>query len=78
MYEITTGSRPYEEINDSDDEEIENRYSAGQFPRLDGLPYQEIIHKCWTCQYTNIDQLRLEVQNRVLCKTSDVTDVNGG
>lgn len=34
------------------------------FPSLEGLPYQEIIHKCWPCQYTDMDQLKRDLQKR--------------
>ncbi|KAJ5114402.1 hypothetical protein NUU61_000161 [Penicillium alfredii] len=64
IFEITTGLRLYDEINDDDYQEIESRYAIGQFPCLDGLPYREIIHKCWTCQYTNVDQLKRDLQKR--------------
>jgi serine/threonine protein kinase len=64
IYEITTGLRPYDEIDDSNDEEIENRYSTGTFPCLDGVPYREIIRNCWTCQYTDINQLKVEFQDK--------------
>lgn len=64
VFEITTGLRPYDEISDDDYREIERRYSIGHFPSVDGLPYQEIIHKCWTCQYTDVDQLKHDLQKR--------------
>lgn len=64
IFEIWTGLRPLEEIEDDDYEEIETRYAAGQFPCLDGLPYQDIILKCWTCQYVNAVQLKRDIQNR--------------
>ncbi|QKX63202.1 uncharacterized protein TRUGW13939_10371 [Talaromyces rugulosus] len=65
IYEISNGLRPYDDIDDDDCEEIENRYSIGQFPCLDGLPHREIIHKCWTCVYANVDELNDEVQNKM-------------
>jgi serine/threonine protein kinase len=55
IFEIMTGVRPYDEIEDDSYEEIENNYATGKFPSIDGLPYEEIIHKCWTCQYENVD-----------------------
>ncbi|PYI37004.1 kinase-like protein [Aspergillus indologenus CBS 114.80] len=56
IYEISTGRRPYEEIEDT--EEVEKLYHARQFPNLDGLKYQSIIYKCWTSQYTDANLLR--------------------
>ncbi|KAJ5330566.1 hypothetical protein N7476_000349 [Penicillium atrosanguineum] len=64
IFEIMTGSRPYNEINDENYQEIVRRYSIGHFPSLEGLPYQEIIHKCWACQYTDMDQLKRDLQKR--------------
>ncbi|KAJ5117687.1 hypothetical protein N7448_011319 [Penicillium atrosanguineum] len=64
MFEITTGRRPYDEISDEDCQEIERFYSIGQFPSLEGLPYQGIIQKCWTCQYNVVDQVKHDLQKR--------------
>ncbi|KXG52065.1 uncharacterized protein PGRI_083490 [Penicillium griseofulvum] len=58
IFEIMTGLRPYDEIDDDSYQEIESNYASGKFPSIDALPYQEIIHKCWTCQYENIDQVK--------------------
>ncbi|KAJ5577137.1 hypothetical protein N7535_004063 [Penicillium sp. DV-2018c] len=58
IYEISTGERPYNEIDDCDSEEIERRYAAQQFPKLDGLRYQNIIFKCWSAQYPTVAALR--------------------
>ncbi|TPX26941.1 hypothetical protein DIZ76_012405 [Coccidioides immitis] len=55
IYEISTGIRPYHEI---DTEEIEKLYKAHIFPKLDGLKYQNIIYKCWTSQYEGVDELQ--------------------
>ncbi|KAJ5153720.1 uncharacterized protein N7500_009159 [Penicillium coprophilum] len=62
IFEITTGHRPYEEIDDENYQEIESRYADGQYPCIDGLPYQEVMYKCWTCRYKNLDQLRYDLQ----------------
>lgn len=57
IFEVSTGLRPYDEIDDAHYEEIENRYTAQVFPCLNGLRYRNIIHKCWTSQYASVDQL---------------------
>ncbi|QKX54819.1 uncharacterized protein TRUGW13939_01908 [Talaromyces rugulosus] len=64
IFEISTGLRPYHEICDDDYQEIERRYSIGHFPSVDGLPYRKIIHKCWTGQYTDVSQLKDDLQKR--------------
>ncbi|RHZ73336.1 hypothetical protein CDV55_107626 [Aspergillus turcosus] len=56
IYEISTGMRPYNEIEDT--EEVGKLYNAQVFPKLDGLKYEKIIYKCWTSQYTSVDVLR--------------------
>jgi serine/threonine protein kinase len=59
FFEIATGQRPYNEIDD--DEEIQQRYRDGQFPCLKGVLHNEIIYKCWTSQYTSVDELLHEL-----------------
>lgn len=56
IYEISTGIRPYDEIEDT--EEVGKLYNAQIFPKLDGLKYEKIIYKCWTSQYISVDVLR--------------------
>lgn len=56
IYEISTGVRPYNEIDDL--EEVARLYSAQTFPNLDGLRYRDVIDRCWTCQYASVDMLR--------------------
>lgn len=55
IYEISTGVRPYNEI---DDEEVERLYSANVFPDLEGLRYRDVINKCWTLQYASVSMLQ--------------------
>ncbi|RDW74498.1 uncharacterized protein DSM5745_07160 [Aspergillus mulundensis] len=57
VYELSTGIRPYDEI---DDDEVERLYKAQTFPNLDGLKYRNIIYKCWTSQYEGVDALRVD------------------
>lgn len=61
IYEISTGERPYGEIDDRDYEEIERRYATQIFPKLDGLRYQNIIFKCWSTQYASVAALRTDL-----------------
>lgn len=61
IYEISTGERPYNEIDDCDYEEIERRYAAQQFPKIEGLSYQNIIFKCWTGQYASVAAVRSDM-----------------
>lgn len=43
IYEISTGSRPYDDIKDTD--EVKSLYNARIFLNADGLKYQSIIYK---------------------------------
>ena len=63
IYEISTGLRPYHEIDDEHYEEIERRYAAQEFPCLDGIRYQDIIYKCWTSQYAGVDQIVQDISS---------------
>lgn len=56
IYEISTGVRPYNEIDEH--EEIERLYSATEFPSLDGFKYRDVINRCWTSQYANAGMLQ--------------------
>ncbi|KAJ5110875.1 hypothetical protein N7532_001410 [Penicillium argentinense] len=61
IFEIVTGRRPYDNIEDQNVEEVQRRYAAAIYPCIDGIPFGEIINKCWTCQYQNIEQLKLDL-----------------
>lgn len=51
------GSEPFPELDSAwDDEEIERRFKAGQFPDVSCLPGGAIIHKCWLQQYGNVSE----------------------
>ncbi|KAJ0414209.1 kinase-like protein [Aspergillus carlsbadensis] len=63
IYEICTGSRPYEEIVDT--EKVAQMYKAQIFPGLNGLRYQGLIYKCWTSQYSGVDALRGDYRRTV-------------
>ena len=58
IYEIATGVRPYNEIPDAEIERVEHLYSIGQYSCLEGNPYKDIIYNCWTCRYTDVEQLQ--------------------
>lgn len=71
IYEISTGARPYNEIDDL--EEVGKFYAAQTFPDLEGLRYGDIIFKCWTSQYANADLLR-EDYNRCIIRDDELSD----
>ena len=56
IYEIVTGHEPYPDLDELDDEEeIEKRYEGGQFPDLDDVLGGQIIQRCWSLAYRNVD-----------------------
>lgn len=61
IFEIVSGSRPYEEISDHDWEIIAKNYDRGIFPDVEGWKYGVIIYKCWTSQYTDAHQILLDI-----------------
>ncbi|KAE8155039.1 kinase-like domain-containing protein [Aspergillus avenaceus] len=60
IFEIVTGSRPFEDVGDEDWEVITGNYDRGVFPRVEGLKYGRLIYKCWTSGYMEASQLLLD------------------
>ena len=58
IYEISTGIRPFADI---DDDEIEKRYTAQHFPSLRGVFYHDVISKCWRSQYRSVEALKRDI-----------------
>lgn len=69
IYELSTGTLPYGEIDD--DQEIERLYNEEIFPSLEALRYRDVIHKCWTSQYENMEMLRVDYSH---CAIRDMDD----
>jgi serine/threonine protein kinase len=56
IYEIMTNHEPFPELEaHKDAEEIERRYQEGVFLSVDGILGGDIIRKCWTLAYENVD-----------------------
>lgn len=52
IHEIVLGYEPFPELtSDMDDEVIQARFVAGQFPDVGGIPGGEVMLKCWRQQY---------------------------
>ncbi|KAI9841874.1 MAG: hypothetical protein M1837_000344 [Sclerophora amabilis] len=59
MYEILTGSRPYNDLEDAD---IEKAYQLEQYPDLERLKaFKTVIANCWTARYQTVDELLRDV-----------------
>ena len=69
IYEIMAGHEPFPELDELDDEEeIEERYTRGQFPALDGVLGGEIIYKCWYLAYENASSCVKDLKTLEKCQ----------
>ncbi|KAJ5950646.1 uncharacterized protein N7479_009059 [Penicillium vulpinum] len=62
IYEVSTGVRPFDEIDD--DDEIERMFTEQIFPSLESLEYRDIISKCWRSQYSSADIIKGDILRR--------------
>lgn len=61
FYEVMAGSKPYHELSDA---EIIQAYRQGIFPSITSLAaFNDIIYKCWTQNYTTIQELLEDVKD---------------
>lgn len=60
FFEVHSGKRPYDDRNSAS---VEDLYSAGVFPTLDGIssPYAAIIRGCWYNEYTCVRDIEREL-----------------
>ena len=58
IYEIFMGHEPFPEL---EDEKIEERYRAGQFPDLSECIVGDFIGKCWRQQYRSAEQCIIDL-----------------
>jgi serine/threonine protein kinase len=54
IYQIMTRRQPYEDLND---DEVEVRYSRKDFPSIGGIPYGNIIRRCWMCEFDSAQEV---------------------
>ncbi|KAG4441511.1 hypothetical protein IFR05_003038 [Cadophora sp. M221] len=67
FYEIMTGSKPYQELSDT---EITRAYKEGKYPSLVPLAvFNDTVHKCWTRGYGRVDELFEDVKAEVTAKS---------
>ncbi|KAM0185550.1 hypothetical protein ACHAPI_012128 [Fusarium lateritium] len=52
IYHIIRGKAPFEDLSD---DQVEQNFSNGVFPELDGLPYGDLIALCWQQKVTAPD-----------------------
>lgn len=58
IYEISTGIRLFADI---EDDEIERKYAAQEFPSLRDVFCEGVISKCWRSQYSCANMLKRDV-----------------
>jgi serine/threonine protein kinase len=54
IYQILTGTDPYEELESHD---VERLYQERKFPDVLDLPCGEVITKCWLCQFGSAEEV---------------------
>lgn len=54
IYQIMTRQLPYENL---DNDEVEARYASKDFPSVDGIPYGNIIRRCWICEFGSAQEV---------------------
>ncbi|CAD0114189.1 unnamed protein product [Aureobasidium uvarum] len=59
LYEIMTGTQPY---NDLADETVEELFQQGEFPSLDLIPCGQIIKECWTGIFQSVNDVLFALQ----------------
>lgn len=62
IYEVSTGSRPFADIED--DDQIERMFTERNFPNLEALDHRDVISKCWNAQYASADLIRADLHHR--------------
>ena len=71
IYEIMTGVRPYEDIDN--EATIEERYRTQTFPSLDNVTYANIIKKCWSRTYQTADDVAEDLKASVSLSTRQMS-----
>lgn len=54
IYEISTGKRPYDEM---DDEEVESLFRQGVFPETVNVRFGSIVAKCWYGEFESVEEI---------------------
>ncbi|ATY62496.1 kinase-like domain [Cordyceps militaris] len=54
LYYIQTGREPYHDIPEN---EVRDLFQAAAFPNVSTLDYGSVIHKCWTGDFSNAQQI---------------------
>jgi len=67
IYEITAWKRPFSELNDDEDDEVDNKYAREEFPPLDGNVAKHIIWNCWAEAYATAQEVANDLKS---CESS--------
>ena len=67
FYYIMQGHEPFPDLDHFDEEQIEARFTAHQFPELQPLPMSRVIHKCWAGQYDSAEAVLQELESDDIC-----------
>jgi len=63
IYEIMTGTSPYEEVNSKD---VQPLFDSKTFPDLSGVPCGDLAEKCWRDEIDSAQEVYLCLKSRLL------------
>jgi hypothetical protein len=71
MYTILGGQEPFLDVSDFDADEIEARWSSGEYPDTSKLLWGDLIRKCWTGEIKSAPELLLLTYQSLLDFTKE-------
>lgn len=72
IYEIMAWEKPYEGLEDDD---IEKKYAAEEFPSLHGIVAGSVIRMCWNEEFESADDVTVALRALISLHASDAGDV---
>ena len=74
FYYIMEGHEPYPDLDpDHDEEQIVERFTSGQFPKIQCSSMNRVIHKCWAGEYDSVDAVLQDLE--YVCEFPEVGGV---
>ena len=75
FYYIIEGHEPYPELDpDHDEERIVERFTSGQFPKIECSMMDRVIHKCWAGEYDSVDAVLQDLKFIYECPMAGVEE----
>ena len=68
FYHIMQGHEPFPDLDSlKDEEQIEARFVSRQFPKVDSLIMNYVIHKCWAGEYDSAEAVLQDLDSDEVC-----------